>query len=75
MVLENFNKNLGFGQTPPLVGPKAQVFPKINFDGTPNPCKFDDSGDFCNSYEFYNSGESGKSGKSGDLLNRLTDGG
>ena len=21
---------------PPLVGPKAQVFPKINFDGTPN---------------------------------------
>ena len=38
-------------------------------------CKFDDSGDFCNSDEFYNSGESGKSGKSGDLLNRLTDGG
>ena len=36
MVLENFNKNLGFGQTPPpLVGPKAQVFPKNYFDGTP----------------------------------------
>ena len=36
LVLENFNKNLGFGQTPPpLVGPKAQVFPKNYFDGTP----------------------------------------
>ena len=36
LVLENFNKNLGFGQTPPpLVGPKAQVFPKKNSDGTP----------------------------------------
>ena len=35
LILENFNKNLGFGQTPPLVGPKAQVFPKNNFDGTP----------------------------------------
>ena len=40
-----------------------------------NPCKFDDSGDFCNFDEFYDSGESGKSGKYGDLLNRLTDGG
>ena len=37
LVLENFNKNLGFGQTPsPLVGPKAQVFQKNIFDGTPN---------------------------------------
>ena len=36
MVLENFNKNLGFGQTPPpLVGPNAQLFPKKNFDGPP----------------------------------------
>ena len=31
LVLENFNKNLGFGQTPPppLVEPNDQVFPKI----------------------------------------------
>ena len=29
LFLENFNKNLGFGQTPaPLVGPNAQFFPK-----------------------------------------------
>ena len=36
MVLENFNKNLGFGQTPPpLVGPNAQLFPKMHFEGSP----------------------------------------
>ena len=36
LVLENFNKNLGFGQTPPpLVGPNAQLFPKMDFDGPP----------------------------------------
>ena len=37
LVLEIFNKNLGFGQTPPpLVGPNAQLFPKKHFDGPPN---------------------------------------
>ena len=36
LVLENFNKNLGFGQTPPpLVGPNAQIFPKMHFEGSP----------------------------------------
>ena len=36
LVLENFNKNLGFGQTPPpLVGPNAQLFPKMHFEGPP----------------------------------------
>ena len=39
LVLEKFNKNLGFGQTldppSPLVGPNAQLFPKDKFDGTP----------------------------------------
>ena len=37
LVLENFNKNMGSGQTPPpLVGPNAQIFPKNYFDGSPN---------------------------------------
>ena len=36
LILENFNKNLGFGQTPPpLVGPNAQLFPKMDFEGPP----------------------------------------
>ena len=36
LILEIFNKNLGFGQTPPpLVGPNAQPFPKSDFDGSP----------------------------------------
>ena len=34
LILEIFNKNLGFGQTPPpLVGQNAQLFPKTDFDG------------------------------------------
>ena len=36
LILEIFNKNLGFGQTPaPLVGPNAQLFPKMHFEGPP----------------------------------------
>ena len=35
LILENFNQNLGFSQTPPpLVGPNAQLFPKNEFDGS-----------------------------------------
>ena len=34
-VLGNFAKKLGFGQTPPLVGPKDQLFPFFNFEGSP----------------------------------------
>jgi len=36
LVLGNFAKKLGFGQTPPLVGPKDQLFPFFNFEGSPN---------------------------------------
>ena len=36
LVLENLNKNLGFGQTPPLLGQMPNFFQKINFDGPPN---------------------------------------
>ena len=36
LVLEKFDKKLGFGQTPPpLVGPKDQLFPFFFFDGSP----------------------------------------
>ena len=42
LVLENFNKKLGFGQTPPpLVGLNAQLFPKMHFEGPPNIIKID----------------------------------
>ena len=39
LILDNFNKNLGFGQTPPTpVGPNSQLWPKIKFEGSPNIC-------------------------------------
>ena len=37
--LVNFNQNLGIGQappSPPLVGPNSQLWPKNNFEGSPN---------------------------------------
>ena len=35
LVLGNFAKKLGLGQTPaPLVGPKDQLFPFFNFEGS-----------------------------------------
>jgi len=41
LVLGNFAKKLGFGQTPPpLVGPKDQLFPFFNFEGSPNITMF-----------------------------------
>ena len=37
LVLGNFAKKLGFGQTPlPLVGPKDQLFPFFVVEGSPN---------------------------------------
>ena len=35
LVLEKFDKKLGFGQTPPLFGPKDQIFPFFLSEGSP----------------------------------------
>ena len=35
-VLVNFEKKLGLGQTPPLLGPNSQLLPKICFACFPN---------------------------------------
>ena len=36
LILKNFNKKLGFGQTPPpLVGPNSQLLPKTKCEGSP----------------------------------------